>query len=575
VRRLARLATAVTRPAGAATLAGLIALAFVLFLPKGEDAAAHLYLTQVWRDQGWQFWDNFWYAGRYSQINYSLLYYPLAGILGTATVVAGTVAAAVAAFARLTRSRWPSVATWPTVAFALLAPLPVLTGTYPFLLGLALALAALAALQEGHRKLTIALAVLVAAAHLLALLLLVTALVGIALGTPQWWRRTGVRTLAIAFALIVGAVGLMWRAFSTPGGQYPFEAKDLIVVLAFCTAGALLARGRPDLRILLGVFAVYAVLAIGAFVVSSPLGANVGRLLLFMGAPLLLVPLAARGFRPRGIAVALLGGVLLWQTFPAVAGLHAATEVRASSEEFWYPVEAFLAEHANPNYRVEVVATDHHWEAFFLARRGIPLTRGWYRQDDFPANQDLYGTLTARTYRTWLRRLGVRYVFLPDDKLDYSAEAEAALLRSGRVLPVVAKVGSWSVFEVPSPTPIATPRGLIKVREMDAETVTLEVARSGSYRLRLRYTPYWRVVRGSACVVPREPWATELRVARPGYVTLRFAVGVDRVVKTVLGQGPKCPEPMGPFLLPPPTADPSAAPTTAPQGSSPGGGGTR
>jgi hypothetical protein len=540
--RFARYGERIARPRGAAAVAGLVALAFVLFLPAGEDAAGNLYQTQVWRDQGWQFWDNFWYAGRYSQINYSLIYYPLAGIVGTAAVVTASVAGAAAAFSRIVHRRWPAVATWPSVAFALLSPLPVLTGTYPFLLGLALGLGTLVALQEGRRRLAVALAALTAVAHLLALLLLVTALIGITLAIPRWWKRPTVRTMALAFAVIVGGAALLWRAFSTPGGEYPFEVFDLVVVLVFCAAGALLARGRPDLRVLLGVFGVYAALAAAAFVVSSPLGANVGRLLLFMGAPLLLVPLAARGFRPRGVAVALLGGTLLWQTFPAVTGLRAATAVRSSSEEFWYPVEAFLAEHGDPNHRVEVVATDHHWEAFYLARRGVPLTRGWYRQDDFPANQDLYGELTATKYHTWLRRLGVRYVFLPDDRLDYSAEEEAALLRVSQVLPEVARVGRWTVFEVPNATPIATPGASIQVRDISAEEVTLEAARAGNYRLRLRYTPYWRVVRGEACAAPREPWATELRVTKPGIVTLRFDVGVGKVVKTVLGRDAKCPD---------------------------------
>ncbi len=559
---LGRLADRIARPTGAAVVAGLLSLVFVLFLPAGEDAAAHLYQTQRWSDWGWQFWDNFWYAGRYSQINYSLLYYPLAAILGTATIVAASVAGAAAAFSRIIHRRWASVATWPCVAFAFLAPLPVLTGTYPFLLGIALGLAALVALQAGRRKLTIALAALVAVAHLLALLLLVTALIGIAAATPRWWQRHGVRTLALGLATVVGAATLMWRAFSTPGGEYPFDILDLAVVLAFCTAGWLLARGRPDLRVLLGIFGVYALLAVTAFAISSPIGANVGRLLLFMGAPLLLIPLAARRFEPRGLTVAVLAGALLWQTFPAVAGLRTANSVRSSNEEFWYPVEAFLAAHGDPNHRIEVVATDQHWEAFFLARRGVPLTRGWYRQDDFPANQDLYGELTATKYHTWLRRLGVQYVFLPDDKLDYSAQAEAALLRESQVLPLVARIGDWSVYEVPNATPIATPPDLIEIRHIDAREVTFEVKRAGNYRLRLRYTPYWRVIRGEACVAPREPWATELRVAQPGTITLRFEVGVGKVVKTVLGREAVCDDPS--------TADPAEVPRRDLRESSPG-----
>jgi hypothetical protein len=564
--RLRRLADRIASPRGAAAVAGLLALVFILFLPAGEDAAAHLYQTQRWKDWGWQFWDNFWYAGRYSQINYSLVYYPLAAILGTATVVTASVAGAAAAFSRIIHARWPAVATWPSAAFALLAPLPVLTGTYPFLLGLALSLASLVALQAGRRTLTVALAALVAVAHLLALLLLVTALIGIALATPRWWRGHGIRTLAFGLAAVVGAAALLWRAFSTPGGEYPFDVPDLIVVLAFCIAGALLTRGRPDLRVLLGIFGVYALLAVSAFVISSPIGANVGRLLLFMGAPLLLVPLAARGFRPRGMTVALLAGALMWQTFPAVTGLRAANSVRSGKEEFWYPIEAFLAAHGDPNHRIEVVATDYHWEAFFLARRGVPLTRGWYRQDDFPANQDLYGELTATKYHTWLRRLGVRYVFLPDDRLDYSAREEASLLRDSSVLPLVARVGDWSVYEVPNATPIATPRSLIEIRNIDAREVTFEVKRAGNYRIRLRYTPYWRVTRGDACAAPTEPWATELRVAQAGTVTLRFDVGVGKVVKAVLGRNAACEDT---------TAVPAEVPTRALRESSPGVAGSR
>lgn len=316
---------------------------------------------------------------------------------------------------------------------------------------------------------------------------------------------------------------------------------------------------------MLGIFGVYAALAAVTFVVSSPIGANVGRLLLFMGAPLLLVPLAARGFKPRGIAVVLLGGAILWQTFPAVTGLRAATGVRSSNQEFWYPVEAFLAANGDLNHRVEVVATDHHWEAFYLARAGVPLTRGWYRQDDFPANRDLYGDeLTETTYRTWLRRLGVRYVFLPDDKLDYTAKAEAKLLREERVLPEVARVGDWTVYEVPDATPIATPVERIEIRAIDAKEVTFDVKRPGVYRVRLRYTPYWRIVRGEACVAPREPWATELRVETAGLVTMRFDATVGKVVKTVLGKDATCDDGSA-------TEAPGAAPTGDRPSSNPDG----
>ncbi|MEW6583877.1 MAG: hypothetical protein AB1416_14075, partial [Actinomycetota bacterium] len=238
---------------------------------------------------------------------------------------------------------------------------------------------------------------------------------------------------------------------------------------------------------------------------------------------------------PRGVAVAVVAGMVAWQALPAVAGWSATRGARAPSREFWYPVEAFLARHHDPNHRVEVVATMDNWEAYYLARRGVPLARGWYRQDDWPSNAALYGSLTIPQYQAWLRRMAVRYVLLPDDPLDPSTRHEAERVRGGAGLEVAARVGGWTIYELPDATPIATPRDAIRVRKLTAERITLAVRRPGVYHLRLRYTPYWRVVGGGACAAPRGKFGTELRVWRPGTVTLAFAVGVREMVGTALG----------------------------------------
>ena len=162
--------------------------------------------------------------------------------------------------------------------------------------------------------------------------------------------------------------------------------------------------------------------------------------------------------------------------------------------------------------------------------------------------------------------MGVRYVLLPHDPLDYSAVNEAELLRSGESgLPVVARMGGWTVYELPRATPIATPAGGISVLKLTSGSVTLRAARPGVYRLRLRYTPYWRVERGSACAAPREPWGTELRVARPGVIRLAFDVELGTFVGAVLGSQGGCQsEVYGP---PAPGATPPAAPVALPAGS--------
>lgn len=560
--RARRAAHAAGRPLPAALLAAACALALALLGPPGGDQAAHLYLTESWREHGWQLWDNLWYSGRYAQVNYSLLFYPLAGLVGTTAVVVASCAGAAGAFAALLRRRWPAIATGPAVAFALLVPLAVAAGTYPFLLGLALALGSLVALAGGRTPLALVGVLATAAAHPLALAFLLVVLLAVAVSSPGWWRRRANLGLAVGAASIAGIQALLLRGFASADAHYPFDPKDALAIAGFCAAGLLLTWGLPDQRPLRGLFVGYAALGALAFAVSSPLGGNAVRLLLLMGAPLLLLPLAARGFRPRAIAAVVLVGVLVWQALPAAAGWRTASASRAQHEDFWYPVIAFLEQNADPGHRVQVVATADNWEAFYLAKRGVPLARGWFRQDDFPANEVLYDRLSPLGYRSWLRRTGVRYVLLPRDPLDYSARNEAALLRSGTSgLRQVVRVGGWTVYELPNATPIATPAGHIEVLRLTSNSVTLRADRPGVYRLRLRYTPYWRVERGTACAAPRKPWGTELRVQRAGLVRLSFDVELGTFVGAVLGSDGGCGG--GPYAAPAPRA-PAAPPPPAP-----------
>jgi len=58
--------------------------------------------------------------------------------------------------------------------------------------------------------------------------------------------------------------------------------------------------------------------------------------------PLLLLPFAGRGFRPRLPVIAALGLALFWQTLPAVASLRVGAVERASRQDFWFPAVGFL-----------------------------------------------------------------------------------------------------------------------------------------------------------------------------------------------------------------------------------------
>ena len=65
------------------TAVAAVLAAFLLWAtPPGIDWAAHAYQRTFLLQHGFQIWNNFWYAGRYSFITYSLIYYPLAALLG-------------------------------------------------------------------------------------------------------------------------------------------------------------------------------------------------------------------------------------------------------------------------------------------------------------------------------------------------------------------------------------------------------------------------------------------------------------------------------------------------------------
>lgn len=539
LERPGRLLETLMYPLGLGAVAGVLALVLAVGAPPGMDLPAHLYETAMWRAHGFRIWDNLWYGGRYAQVSYSLLFYPLAALAGPVAVVAASAAGAATAFAGLTRLRWGLRSVWAAAAFALVTALPVLSGQYPFLLGVALALGALWALQMRRIALALALVLLSGLASPLALAFLVVPLAAAAATSPGWWRQRPLVLAAVGVCLILVLMFLIQRAFARDGARYPGGWSEAVTIGVLCTVGLLLTGRRADQRVMRAIFVLYALLGVVALTVPSPLGGNWVRLTVFMAAPLLLLPMAARDFRPRTLVLPAVLLAFTWHGLYVAGTVRQGMASRSSNETFWRPVEAFLAAHPDPGHRVEVVATTGKWEAYYLPRQGVQIARGWFRQDDWPQNAALYDAPTPASYRAWLRDTGVRYVLLPDDNRDPSAVAEAALLGRGRTLPVAARLSGWTVYELPDATPIATPADGIRVTAIGGESVTLRVAHPGTYRLRLTYTPYWRVD-GGACVAPRAPWGTTLHAPAAGTVVMSIDVTPGRVLDALLGHTASC-----------------------------------
>ena len=140
--------------------------------PPGVDLAAHSYQRTFLLHHGFAVWNNFWYAGRYSFVTYSFIYYPLAAWLGIKLLGMFSMAVAAAGFALVVGHEWGAKARFSSRTFMVLWPGVVLTAAFPFILGFALGMFALVALQRGRRRLFAVLVFLTLLASPLALLLL-------------------------------------------------------------------------------------------------------------------------------------------------------------------------------------------------------------------------------------------------------------------------------------------------------------------------------------------------------------------------------------------------------------------
>ena len=543
---------------GCLALAGVVGLVIGLAGFGGVDDAAHRYQASVFSVDGWTAWDNYWYAGRYGVVNYSLLFYPLAATLGVVTVAVLATTASAGLFAHIVMHQWGRPARWSALLFAISSPGLLAAGQYPFALGTAFSLLALLAAQRGRPWLLVAAALATALSSPLAFAFLVVTLGGLLLGGG---RASALRSARVAFPLcaillmLAGEVAV-YQAFPG-GGPFPYPAADLIGITAFSLAGLIIARGSQLTRPLGGLFLAYLAIAWWAKLFPSPLGGNATRVLDYACAPLLALVIAVRGGQARAFAALALSVAIAWQAAPFVKNIANSFGEQAQAASYWQPVISFLREpgrHDPANFRVEIVATARHYESYYLTRgEGEAIPRGWYRQNDFPTNGVLYDrTLSAAAYQRWLRLMGVRYVFLPDTELDTSAKAEAALLRSGlsglREIPLSK---NFRAFELPNATPLltlSTPRadaasltGEARVLRETREQFWLSLPVAGTYLLRVHYSPYWRVDDASAaCVEPGPHGMTQVRVVDPGPLRLRIDVNARSMLNVVGGARSGC-----------------------------------
>ncbi len=493
-----------------AAFAGLI----LALGPAPGDAAVHLYRTFLVQ-HGALVWDNFWYSGTYPLASYSLLYYLPAALVGNLPLVFAAAVGSTLLFSSIALREWGRAALWPARVFGVLAAAPMFTGLYAYSLGFTAMLGTLKLLQLRKFKLAILCAALTIGFSPLAFAFLCLVVASYAVTQRRFTRRhlwfgAG---LAAAAGVEVGALVL----FPTNTGVYPFHWIDFVGVLGVTTLGVLVARHARGASTLMAFYILWGLGSVLVYIVPSPLGDNWTRLGAFVF-PVMLLTASLAGFRPRRLILLALAGALTYNLVPYFLLIPSRLDSQPQQASFWQPAIGFLQRHAQPGYRVEVVPTAEHWEAYWIPKAGFPLARGGYHQLDVVDNPMLFKKhLTPSAYQGWLRLTSVRYVLLTRTApLDWAGgPKEARLLRSGNSgLKVVDRTKNWSIYEFPDATPLLTGPAHPVVTSFGHTVIRGHVFAAGSYLLRARYTPYWRL-KGAGCVARGPDKMTLLELTQP------------------------------------------------------------
>jgi hypothetical protein len=537
--------------------------------PRTPDLAAQVYRANLFKEAGWTVWDSRWYAG-HEVPGYSLVFPPLAALLGVRTVGALAVLASAALFERVARAAYGKAARWGAIWFALAALGDVWSGRITFALGVSFALGAVAALMRARvsagassralAALAVGLAVLCAACSPVAGALLALAAVTHSLVRRSW--RGALLLAGPALAMIALLVGCF-----AEGGWEPYPLLSFLATLA-AVGAFLIALPREAMLLRTGAL-LYLAVCVLCVVVHTPMGANVERYGVLLAGPLLVCSVfdpAARarartrgredgggrvasgmraGGRGRGraragsaVVIAALLVIGLWTVWGPVRETAAVAGNASTRASYYKPVERFVASHGGSAVRVEVPFTRGHWEAAWLAPH-VSLARGWEKQlDERYDGVLLKKGLTAASYYRWLREDAVSYVALPDAALDPSSAREGRLIEAGLpYLRAVRRTRHWRIYAVLGARPLAHGPGALLA--LGHDWFALRARAAGRFVVRVHYTRYWAVQRGAACVSSTPEGWTAVTASAPGVVRVaaRFSLGRALGLSSAAGCG--------------------------------------
>jgi hypothetical protein len=529
----------------AVALSSALAFLMLLWSPPVGDLANSVFRTELFQRAGLAIWNGSWYGGHYT-LSYSVLFPPLGALLGAQVVGMLSVVASSYLFDRMVRDRWGPSARWATLWFAAGVVTLLADGQLTFALGVAFGLASIRCLQVDRGVL----AVLAAACCPLASPVAGAFLAGIVLA-GAWegglrFNRAGLAAGGLALILTV-APNL---AFPEPG-TFPFVWSSYIAIPLWCAGALVLTQGaRGEERTLRRIIVGYAVASTAIWLMPNALGGNAVRLGALFGGPVLAAVMLSRRPRPTvppwlfyAVLAATMIGSLYWQFTASVTQIARSVGDPSTSASYFRPAARWLRDHGAEGARIEVPSTANHWEAAYLAPN-FDLARGWERQLDTTRDDIFYdeGQLTDRTYGAWLRDNAISYVALPDAPLDYSSIAERHLILSDpSYLRLRYRSEHWRIYAVRNPKPLVTPidTGRAKTLSVGREGFALDVTRPGLFLVRVNFTPYWSITRGSGCLLRGGDW-TMARTAHTGVFRVDADLSLGNAWNAMTGARKTC-----------------------------------
>src|SRR5436190_11159958 len=482
---------------------GLAALAMTLGW-RGSDLPAQVFRTELFRQDGFVLWNSQWFGG-HATLAYSVLSPVLSSLTGP--VLLGAVGGVISAvlIERILRVGFGRSSLFAALWFASSTVTNLVVGRITFSLGLAFGFGAVLALQRKHVVIAAACALLCSLASPLAGLFLGVGAAACAIADrPR--RLTALVTTAAALAPIA-AITLL---FHSPGSE-PYEPWALSWDLAIC-AGVFMFVPKHHSVIRWGA-ALFAGLAVFAFLFPSPLGGNVSRFDQYIAGPVLICALLPKR---RALVALITLPMMLWQWFPAVDGIAFAQHDLSTKRAYYAPLLSYLDTQPRSLGRVEIPPTYRHWEAAYAAPT-IALARGWERQLDIGYNPIFYSArLTADAYRTWLSDNAVQYVTLPDARLDDSALAERDIMERGTpYLRPIWHDAHWRVWRFTGYRGLVDGPGVMT--DLSPDRFVLDASSPGTLVVRVRASTHW-ALRGEGCVEATDDGWTQVRVDVPGVV---------------------------------------------------------